>query len=351
MNILVRLPNWLGDAVMATFALEILLKAFPNAYFYFVGSKVSIALFRHYENITLIEDVTKESKNRFFALYKLAKEIPSCDFAFTLQNNFLSALLLVFNGAKFRVGFSKEMRKILLSYAPKRPKKMHETMRYATLITQALEFKKIAAPKIESKLYLKPSEIAINLPESFKDSKILGINAGAAFGSAKRWSESYFAQTAMYFLRQNYKVILFGVASENAINTAILDAIEKPYIKSVLNLSGKTNLQELMAYFLCLEVLLTNDSGPMHIAVALNVKTLALFGPTRSDETGPFNAPNAEIISLQTFNSPLSCAPCMQRKCPLKEDSKEYHACMKNLTPNLVIPKIQSLISAKKIES
>lgn len=94
-----------------------------------------------------------------------------------------------------------------------------------------------------------------------------------------------------------------------------------------------------------IDFLLTNDSGPMHIASALGIPTLALFGPTNTQETCPFNAQNAHILSLETLGEKLPCMPCMQRTCPLSKDSKDYHACMRNLTPNFVISKIQSLIS------
>ena len=110
MNILVRIPNWLGDAVMATYALEILFECFPKAHFYLVGSRVSVALFTHYPRVSILIDSSKKAKSRIFSLYKLAKEIPPCTLAFTFQNSLLSALLLYFNGARFRVGFAKEMR-------------------------------------------------------------------------------------------------------------------------------------------------------------------------------------------------------------------------------------------------
>ncbi|MBX7490654.1 lipopolysaccharide heptosyltransferase II [Helicobacter turcicus] len=349
MNILIRLPNWLGDALMATYGLEILFVNFKNAHFFLVGSQVSIALFAHYPNVTILEDTSKKGKFRILNLYKLAKKIPPCDLALTFQNNFLSALFLAFNGAKLRAGFAKELRSFLLHHHPKKPKNAHEAMRFALLTTSTLELLKnpteiIAIPK---KLYLKPQPINITLPSNFKNSKIAGINAGAAFGAAKRWEESYFAKCIEYLLEQNYKILLFGVESESPINATILEHLPTKFQhnNAILNLSGKTNIPSLIAYFLHLDLLLTNDSGPMHIASALGIPTLALFGPTNAQETAPFCAKNAQIISLETLGKKLSCMPCMQRTCPLLKDSKDYHKCMRALTPNLVIKAIQSLIS------
>ncbi|TLD89098.1 lipopolysaccharide heptosyltransferase II [Helicobacter sp. MIT 05-5294] len=378
MNILVRIPNWLGDAVMATYALEILFLRFPHAHFYLVGSGVSIALFAHYPRVSVIEDRSKKAKFRIPNLYSLAKSIPPCDLGFTFQNNLLSALLLFFNRTKFRVGFSTEMRSFLLTLHPQKPKNLHEALRFSTLIESTLhapKFQKFqvqhndpnalessnAIPNPTPKLYLNPPpKHAITqavLPQHFKDSKIAGINAGAAFGAAKRWEESHFALVIEFLLRLDFKVILFGVQSENAINEKILKSLQEiPHFPqnlqaNILNLSGKTTIESLMAYFVQLDFLLTNDSGPMHIASAFGIPTLALFGPTNTRETCPFNAENSHILSLETLGQPLQCAPCMKRTCPLPKDSAGFHACMRHLTPNLVIAKIQSIISKLEIQS
>ncbi|WP_297811830.1 lipopolysaccharide heptosyltransferase II [uncultured Helicobacter sp.] len=356
MNILVRIPNWLGDAVMATFALEILFSRFPKAYFYFVGSATSIALFAHYPNVTTIEDKSKKARFRILNLYHLGKSIPPCDLGFTFQNNLLSALLLFFNGTKFRAGFSTEMRSFLLTFYPKKPKNMHEALRFSTLVESALHsprLKNLPLQEVEvlPKLYLKKPPLQVNLPKHFKDSKIVGINAGATFGTAKRWEESYFAQVIGFLLQQNYKIILFGITNENEINNEILrhlhqmPNLNEDLLGNILNLSGKTTIESLIAHFLKLHFLLTNDSGPMHIASALEIPTLALFGPTNTKETCPFNAKNSHILSLETFHQKLPCMPCMQRTCPLPKDSTTFHACMRNLTPNLVITKLQSILS------
>lgn len=338
MNILIRLPNWLGDAVMATFALEILYRTYPNAHFYFVGSKVSCALFNHYPNTTTIVDNSKQAKFRVLALYRLARAIPFCEIALTFQNNFLSALFLFFNRAKKRIGYANELRSLLLNIALKKPKKLHESLRFAKLVETIIP-NHCVAPR----LYLKPPKISITLPAHFNHSKIAGINAGAAFGSAKRWEEQYFAAVIEDLLKHDFCVILFGVESENPINEKILSYLEQS--NRIINLSGKTNIQELMVYFLKLQILITNDSGPMHIAAALNIPTIALFGPTNQEETCPFNAEHSYILSLQTFHKALSCQPCKKRSCPISQDSADYHACMRELKPNWVIEKIHSLIS------
>ncbi len=234
---------------MATYALEILFAHFPKAHFYLVGSAASIALFAHYPRVSIIEDKSKKAKFRILNLYRLAKSIPPCDLGFTFQNNLLSALLLFLNGTKFRAGFDTEMRGFLLTFHPKKPKNIHEALRFSTLVEFVLHSPKLQnlqaqnpnqTPPLAPKLYLKPPTLEVALPQHFKDSKIIGINAGAAFGSAKRWEESYFVQVIESLLQQNYKIILFGVASENAINDKILEHLHamshsKDLLENVLN--------------------------------------------------------------------------------------------------------------------
>ncbi len=338
MNLLIRLPNWLGDSVMATFALEILYQTYPKAHFYLVGSKVSCALFSHYPNTTTIIDNSKQANSRILALYKLSKAIPPCEIAITFQNNFLSALFLFFNRSKKRIGYANELRSYLLTLHPKKPKKLHESLRFARLVESLIPNHSIAP-----KLYLKHPKISITLPPHFHNQKIAGINAGASFGNAKRWEEKYFAEVIEDLLNNNFCVILFGIESENPINQKILSHLQKS--DKILNLSGKTSIPELMAYFLKLQILITNDSGPMHIAAAFNIPTIALFGPTDEEETCPFNAKNSHILSLKTIHKALPCQPCKKRSCPLPNNSTNHHACMRELKPAFVITKIHSLIS------
>ncbi|MDE5591831.1 MAG: glycosyltransferase family 9 protein, partial [Helicobacter sp.] len=208
MNILIRIPNWLGDAVMATFALEILYKTYPQAHFYIVGSIVSGELFRHYPNTTIIFDKSKQSKYRLLNLYHLAKKIPRCDLAFTFQNNFLSALFLAFNRSKKRIGYSNQVRSIFLHIAPKRPKNTHEVLRFSQLVETI-----VPNHHLPPKLYLKKPK---TLPKKLSQ-KLAGINAGAAFGSAKRWKEEYFAQVIAFLLKEDFTIFLFGTESEGVI--------------------------------------------------------------------------------------------------------------------------------------
>ncbi|CAM2784757.1 lipopolysaccharide heptosyltransferase II [Helicobacter burdigaliensis] len=335
MNILVRLPNWLGDAIMASYALELLYQSYPNARFYLVGSKVACELYSNHKNTLTLQDKSKQAKCRIYSLFKLAKSLPPCDLSFSFQNNFLSALFLYFNQAKVRVGYKNEMRSFLLTHSFKKEKALHEVLVFAKLV------KPFANIDLTPKLYLQKPNIPLPLLDN--TNKIAGINPGAAFGSAKRWSEENFAKVAEFLHQKGYKILLFGGENEKEIAQKILSFLD--FKEEVLNLCGKTDIQSLLAYFSKLNLLITNDSGPMHIGAAFNIPMIAIFGPTNDSETSPFGSKNAHIISLKTLGKPLACMPCKKRACPLSKNDKSYHQCMLSLEPKFVISKIQSLIS------
>lgn len=168
----------------------------------------------------------------------------------------------------------------------------------------------------------------------------LGINPGASYGSAKRWYPSYFAQVAKEFANE-FDIVIFGGAGEREICDEIARNLARCGVK-FQNLCGKTNIKELCEIIGGIDksggIFITNDSGPMHIAAAYGVATVALFGPTRCDETAPYANKNAQILRLN-----LACMPCMKRVCPLGT-----HACMRDLAPQMAIEAVKELIYAKK---
>ncbi len=163
------------------------------------------------------------------------------------------------------------------------------------------------------------------LPKEFKK-PTLGINPGATYGSAKRWYPEEFAKVAMHFSKE-YDIIIFGGTNEVKIALEIETNIHKNGIENVTNLAGKTSLQELIEHIGGLSLFVTNDSGPMHIAAAYQITTVALFGPTKENETSQWQNPHGYIISHH-----LECSPCMRRECPLKT-----HACMRDIKAEEVI--------------
>jgi heptosyltransferase-2 len=156
----------------------------------------------------------------------------------------------------------------------------------------------------------------------------IGINPGAAYGSAKRWLPERFAETAENFLKNNYQIVIFAGKGPEA-ETANIIAGKLP---TAINIAGKTSLSELIESISSCNLFLSNDSGPMHIASALGVPIVAIFGSTDPSSTSP----SGGFYRIVTTNEP--CSPCLKRECPLK-----HHNCMKNITSRMVIEAFEDL--------
>ncbi|MCE3046855.1 lipopolysaccharide heptosyltransferase II [Helicobacter kayseriensis] len=329
MKILLRLPTWLGDAVMATPTIETLRSHYPQASFTFVGSPASIGIFDRPSQDHLIIDQTKQSKNRLWATYKLAQEIGKHDIAITFQNNLPSALLLFWTKSTQRIGYAKNLRSFLLTHALTPQPKLHQVNRYLHLLTP-LSIPIPPHPKLHLKCHPHPKSQKIRI----------GINAGAKYGSAKRWCEAYFIEVIAYLLQKDYEVILYGGKDEIQANQRITSAISSlAPTHQLIDLTAKTSIPTLIDSIASLDLFLTNDSGPMHIASSLGIPLIAIFGPTDYKETSPYNTDSPQLI----LSKHLSCSPCMKRECPLK-----HHQCMKLITPDEVINRIEKLLDSRE---
>lgn len=328
LKILLRLPTWLGDAIMATPAYYALKNQFPKAQFTLIGSKASLGIFQREEVVSII-DKSKESKNRLLYLYKLGKNLGKFDIAITLQNNFPSAWLLWATGSKTRIGYRGNARSFLLTHSLPKQKHLHQVLQYTHLLS-ALSIN-IQNPHLQ---------LNANPQKRGKLTRI-GVSAGAKYGSAKRWCESYFVEVITTLLQEGYEVLLYGGVEETHSNQRISNALQNlAPIQHFHNLTAKTSITELIDSIASLDLFLTNDSGPMHIASALSIPLVAIFGPTDCKETSPFNTQAPQII----LNKHLECSPCKKRECPLK-----HHQCMKLITPDEVLNSIKSLLHQSEV--
>ena len=324
MKILIILPNWLGDAIMTTPAIELLARYYPDAKFTFVGSFVSIeALKYHPKCERYIIDETKKASNRFVATYKLAKELGEFNLAITFRNQLHSSLLLRFTGTVICIARYSWHSAFLLSHTPKISTKQHLVLQYANLAMIDTDNWDKQTPPL--KLYIKPKVF---------DKPTLGINAGATYGSAKRWYPDRFAEVAKTFA-DRFDIIIFGGPNEVEMANEIEENLKTWQVKNYINLAGKTTINELCANIGGCSLFITNDSGPMHVAAAYQVPTVAIFGPTRDKETSQWMNKKSIIIKHE-----LECSPCMKRECPLK-----HHKCMKEITASEVIEAINKIFS------
>jgi heptosyltransferase-2 len=322
MKILVVLPNWLGDAIMTTPAIELLASHYEDVEFTFVGSYVSIEALKHHPLCKrAIVDETKKAKNRLLATYKLAKELGEFHLAITFRNQIHSSLLLRFTNTVICIARKSWHSMFLLSHTPNISTNQHLVKQYAQLAMVDADMWDNNIQKL--KIYIKAKEF---------DKATLGINAGATYGSAKRWYPERFAEVASKF-SDKYDIIIFGGPNEVEMAQDIENSLKKLGVNNYTNLAGKTNIEELCSNIGGCSLFVTNDSGPMHIAAAYQVPTVAIFGPTRYKETSQWMNEKGIIVRHE-----MECSPCMKRECPLK-----HHECMKSIDASEVVDALKSI--------
>lgn len=309
---------------MATPAIEHLNSLYPDAKFTFVGSFVSIEAIKHNPKTEAFYiDETKKQKNRLKATYNFAKKLGNFDIAITFRTNIYSSLLLKFTGSKLTIGRRAWHSLVLLDKAVKLSRETHLSQQYNELVNVILN-ESVSAPK--TKLYI---------PKHIYEKPTLGINPGATYGSAKRWYPDKFAEVARAF-SDKYQIIIFGGPSEVEMGDEIERRLKEMGITDYVNLAGKTNIKELCSYIGGLDLFITNDSGPMHVAAAYQVPTVSIFGPTRHKETCQWENEKSIIVRKDD----IICAPCMKRTCPLK-----HHECMTKIEAKDVVEAINEILA------
>ncbi len=323
-KILIILPNWLGDAIMTTPAIELLAKHYKDVRFTFVGSYVSIEALKYHPLCEkAIVDETKKASSRLVATYKLAKELGEFSLAISFRNQIHASLLLRFTGTVLTIAKKSWHSQLLLSHTPKIKADRHLVEQYSKLAMINSDSFDGVSPKL--KLYI---------PKEKFEKPTLGINAGATYGSAKRWYPERFAEVAAVFA-DKYEIIIFGGPNEIEMAQEIEENLKLLNIKNYQNLAGKTNIQELCAKIGSCSLFITNDSGPMHVAAAYQVPTVAIFGPTKHKETSQWGNQKSKII-----RHAVECGPCMKRECPF-----EHHQCMKGIQSDEVIQGVKEILS------
>ena len=309
-KILIEIPTWLGDCVMASASIENIVKAYPDVKITIFGSSVATAVFKEHPNVEkIIIDESKKASSRMLWLYGTAKQLGTFDASLTFRRTLFSRLFIFFTQAKTK-GYYRRYTKAV----------KHQVLRYNDFICKVFELRE---PAGDLKIYIGP--------QRYKR-PTLGINPGASYGSAKRWYPEKFAEVART-LSQQYDIVIFGGPGEVDIANDIAAALKKAHIVNVLNLAGKTSIEELCAKIGGLDLFITGDSGPMHVAAAYQVSTAAIFGPTKDKETSQWHNPKGKIVKKE-----MDCAPCMKRTCPLG-----HHECMKLIEAEDVLTAVKAL--------
>ncbi len=317
-NILIEIPTWLGDSVMATPAIENIVKTYPQVQITIFGSQVASTIFKSHPNVEkIIIDESKAPSSRFVGqfiwrfiwLYKTARKL-EFDTIFSFRRRFSAKFFAFFIHSKHRYAYHRFTQNL-----------QHQVLHYNDFINHSLNTKNTA------------SVLKIYGDYSTTDKTTLGINPGASYGSAKRWYPQEFAKVAIA-LSDKYDIVIFGGQAEVDIAQDIVQILDDNGIKNYQNLAGKTTLDVLIVKIASLHLLITGDSGPMHVAAAFKVPTVAIFGPTKDDETCAWMNKTSSIVKKN-----LDCQPCMQRTCPLG-----HHNCMKLIKASDVLDATQKML-------
>lgn len=328
-KLLIRAVNWVGDAVMTTPALAVIRENFPQAEIVLLANPLVSQLFMPHPAVDRVITFDRHGVHKGLAgRLRLASQLrkQAFDAAIILPNSFESALIPWLAGIPIRLGKSSDGRGFMLTERfrpdPLKPA-AHEVEYYLELLrsfgisgqTRAPQL--MVTPEESREAGLRLAEHGITV-----DDFVVGINPGAAFGSAKRWFPERFAEVAGRLTAAwNAKIAIFGGPGE----TDIAAGIERHLAGPCCNLAGKTNLRELMALIRRCNFFISNDSGPMHIAAALGVPLVAIFGSTDHATTSPYTD-KAVIVRKE-----IECAPCKLRECPTD------HRCMTAVSADDVV--------------
>lgn len=319
-KVIARIPNWLGDAIMAIPALKALQKHYQLT---LLGKKWAAEL---YAELNFSEILTFEKRREILTLLREKK----FDLGVLFTNSFSSALLLKLAGVKKLVGYPADLRGFLLNIkVPLPAEKMHQVDYYRviakTLVSHAEDPLTIQISKEnleKGKNILKKSGFTFNYP-------IVGINPGAFYGPAKSWFPERFKELAGRLKKRGIQIAVFGAEREKEVSRWIAQG-------TGVSFAGWTSIADLMSIFPHLKVLITNDSGPMHLANAMGIPVVALFGPTDPELTRPYNPGYVMIYK----NPP--CGPCKRRTCPRKK-----HICMASIEVEEVEEATLNLLNKK----
>ncbi|MEO7142792.1 MAG: lipopolysaccharide heptosyltransferase II [Bryobacteraceae bacterium] len=324
-RILVRATNWVGDAVMSLPALRALRERFPKAYIAILALPTVADLYaREPFCDRLIPYNAARGARDWTAKWRIARTLAPerFDCAILLQNAFEAALVARLAGIPERIGYARDGRGWLLTRAIAVPGRgsipRHERFYYLELLRRAGVLDKRPANgaiRLEGAGAARAVGI-VRLAEAGLGENVIGISPGAAYGEAKRWLAERFAEAAVMVAQGlGARVALFGSKDERELCGEVQRMVEKRGIVA-RNLAGETALGEFIEMAAACRVFLTNDSGGMHIASALGVPTVAVFGATDEEATGP-TGPLARVV-----REPVECSPCLLRECPID------HRCM-----------------------
>ena len=331
-NIIIKCVNWVGDTLIATPTLRVLRERFPDARIVVVARPWVAPILRRNPDVNEIweEDERSPDGTRRALIRRMKAE--RFDLGLALPNSFASAWLLWAGGVRRRVGYARDGRRLLLTdpvrVRPALPRE-HEVRYYLNLLRV---FGDVPEPPPPLVLHEDPAaapRVAALLAAEGIDpaTPLVGINPGAFYGTAKRWAPDRFAVVARRLAEATGgAIVVTGTENERAAAQEVCEGVGR----AARNLAGRLTLADLISLIARLAIFVTNDSGAMHAAAALGVRTLAIFGSTDWVTTSPWSA-NAILVRRET-----ACAPCLLRHCPID------HRCMERVHVRDVLDAIRA---------
>jgi heptosyltransferase-2 len=345
-RLVVRLPNWLGDVMMALPALAVVRQAFPDTFLALAASSSIAPVFEEGTPVRQQQLITVDKATEAASLRE-----GSFDTILLLTNSFRSAWIARRSGIPNRWGYAAGARGPLLTRTVRRPDKVHQSEFYVRLVgglgidvgspkglrctsgegaadgppehLRVAQPFRAASPGEATRLAVTDGTRlrTLRLFEQLgiaPGTPLVGFAPGAAYGHAKRWPPDRVARViARLWQERGLRAVLVGAGGDRDAGRAIESSV-LPDV-NLVNLIGRTDLRLLMGVIHACRAFVSNDSGAMHLAAALGVPVIAIFGPTNERATAPLG-------DHDVLRHPVFCRPCMLRECPID------HRCMKRIT-------------------
>jgi heptosyltransferase-2 len=332
-KILIVAPNWIGDALLAQPLFARLRNKFPTSVIDALAPPWTAPVLRRMPEINEIIDAPFEhGELKLAARWRLGRSLRAraYDQAITLPNSFKSALVPFFAGIRLRTGFVGELRYGLLN----RVHKLDETNlplmaeRYAQLAEEPGTPPARSLPQVrlrvdEASLFITLDRLGLS-----RAKPVAAFCPGAEYGPSKRWPARHFAALAKELAAQGYAIWLFGSEKDRATGEEISVSSEG----AAINLCGRTDLEGAIDLLSLAEVVVSNDSGLMHVAAGVGRPVVALYGSSSPEHTPPL------ARSFRIVRTGIECSPCFARECPLG-----HFKCMIDLSPGRVLAEVRAI--------
>lgn len=326
-RVIVRSPNPLGDACMAIPAIRALRRAWKSASIVMTCRENLAPMWESQRELDAVIPFRKKANP--IAVGIEIRSHGDFDFGLLLPNSFRSALELRFGGVKNLAGFKRYQRGFLLSIGVREPEPDSENPHHANRYLHLVEQLGVAIDRDEDLFRIPPAPRPIPRSPGMIH---IGVCPGAEYGNAKRYPIERYAE-AIEDLRKRlpnvaFTVSIFGSPAEREIGERLAALLSDP----VANRAGETSVGELVEELKDCHFLATNDTGTMHLAAALGIPTVAIFGSTEP----AFTAPIGEIHRV--IRHKVDCSPCFLRECPID------YRCMLRIEPKTVTDEMEALL-------